>query len=589
MSCEAWDEDRDALTYAWSSPSGSFLGTLLDRPTIRWSAPTDQVGRISISVRVDDGDAEVMGTTTVVLLGETGDLAGTVTDAATNDPIEGAEISIAGRSTSSAADGTYRLSTVPLGNFTLSASAEGYQDFESAYEVKSGSNRQDIPLQPLSSTGRVFGTVKNAQGTPLGNATCRIGTLETTTNGSGAFSLEGIAFGSVTLQATRDGYDFFSVTRTLEGAELQIDPVLSAALPSRPAAPVATRDGTTIRIQWAPRANDAIGTVQIYQRVDGGATSAVPGGRVSATQTTFSISGNPDGRYTFRVSAINLENEEGSVSDPSNTLVLIDPSPRVAIPAGSFVMGDTPPSWPGTPWGSENHPGNPVTVGSFEIEVTEVSNRQYRAFLYEALSTGDATIGDGTVDSQGQHLLSFNASKIRYDEASGSFVIATGFESHPVVGVSWYGARAYAQHYGLRLPTEAEWEKTARGTSEESGTFGSAGVGYGTKYPWGNTAPTTTLANYGDPSGRTESVTSHPTGASTYWGGSIYNLAGNVWEWCADWYGLYQNPHQPPSTGTNKVLRGGSYREESTAIRTGARSSFAPAAWSTNSGFRCAK
>jgi formylglycine-generating enzyme required for sulfatase activity len=229
-------------------------------------------------------------------------------------------------------------------------------------------------------------------------------------------------------------------------------------------------------------------------------------------------------------------------------------------------------------------------VGAFEIERTEVSNRQFRAFLYEALSLGTAVLATGGVDAAGgQRLLSFNASKIRYDEASDAFVITSGFEEHPVVGVSWYGARGYAQHYGLRLPTEAEWEKAARGASTEHGTFESSGVGYGTMYPWGSTSPTPTLANYGDNLGRTSVVTSHAAGASTYWGSAIYHLSGNVWEWCEDWYGLYSNPHQPPSTGTNKVLRGGSYDLGPEAMRVGARSSMAPTALSTNSGFRCAR
>lgn len=590
VSCEATDEDRDPLAYAWSAPEGSFLGSSQNRPSIRWTAPMDMVGPISISVTVSDGETEATGSASIYVVGQAGDLSGTITDFTTAEAIEGALVSIAGKTNQSDSDGNYRIETIPIGNHALTITRDGYQPFETTYEVKNGANLRDVALQSLAATGRVFGVVENSLGAPLEGATCRIGERQSTTDASGSFSIEGVPHGTVTLQAVREGYQLFSRTDTLLASELRIDPVLEASRPGEPSAPVASWEGNTIHVEWAPPANDAIVAFQIYQRVDGGTTSELPKGPVPASQTSISLPGVLDSRYTYRISAINLDDEEGAVSDASNMIVLTPTSARVSIPSGPVILGNSPPAWPGGPWGTATHPGNPVSVASFEIEVTEVTNRQYRAFLYEARSLGTVLLVSEGIDAPGgQRLLNFNTSKIRYEEGNDAFVIATGFEEHPVVGVSWYGARAYALHHGLRLPFEAEWEKAARGTSDEHGTFGSSGVGYGTMYPWGSSAPSSTLANYGDVLGRTSVVTSHAAGASTYWGNAIYHLSGNVWEWCEDWYGIYTNPHQPPASGTNKVLRGGGYREGEEAIRVGARSSIVPTAWSTVSGFRCAR
>jgi len=590
LSCDAWDEDRDPLSYTWSASEGAFLGSNLNRSTIRWKAPADKAGPISISVTVSDGEEEATGSVSLYILGESGSLSGTITDFTSGEPIEGAEVSIAGKTDQSDAAGEYQIDEIPLGNRTLTITKDGYQPFEATFEVKNGPNFRDVTLQSLAATGRVVGTVKNSIGAPLAGVDLRIGERQAETDAAGDFIFESVPHGTVTLQAIREGYRLFSRTETLDADELRIDPVLQASRPGEPPAPSASWEGTTIHLEWAPPANDAIVAFRIYQRVDGGSTMELPGGEVPATQTSLSVTGSMHSRYAFRIAAISVDGEEGAVSGASNVVVLTPTSERVAIPAGPVILGSTPPDWPGGAWGSESHPGNPVTVAAFEIERTEVSNRQYRAFLYEALSLGTAVLATGGIDNgSGQRLLSFNTSKIRYDEASQSFTITSGFEDHPVVGVSWYGARAYAQHHGLRLPTEAEWEKAARGVSTEHGTYGTSDVGYGTMYPWGSTAPNTTLANYGDNLGRTSPVTSHAAGASVYWGSPIYHLSGNVWEWCEDWYGPYTNPHQPPSTGTNKVLRGGSYDLEAEAMRVGARSSVAPTAWSTNSGFRCAR
>jgi serine/threonine-protein kinase len=213
-------------------------------------------------------------------------------------------------------------------------------------------------------------------------------------------------------------------------------------------------------------------------------------------------------------------------------------------------------------WFEHEQPIHSVTLDGFWTDRTEVTNAQFATFLNEQ---GNQTEGDAT-------WLNIEVSLI--ERAGGQFRPRGGYADHPVVKVSWYGARAYCEWAGGRLPTEAEWEYAARGPD-------------GNIYPWGDEFDCS-RGNFDDetqmddkvvPGGegcdgyeRTAPVGSFESGAS--WVGAL-DLAGNVWEWVADWYGHYPSTAQTnpagPGTGDYSVLRGGSWGYYANDVRSAYR------------------
>lgn len=253
----------------------------------------------------------------------------------------------------------------------------------------------------------------------------------------------------------------------------------------------------------------------------------------------------------------------------------------VSIPGGTFQMGDE-----NGDIGSSSPPVHTVTVSSFQMSEAEITNAQYAQFLNEALKTGDITATSSNVYGakgaySGQEYISLYESddtnnKCWVTYSGGTFSVASGKENWPVVYVTWYGAKAYALYYGLDLPTEAEWEYACRG---------------GRQYKYGTDDGTlnTSKANYWDTGiGHPVEVGSYPNYPKNPFG--LYDMTGNVWEWCHDWLGTYPsgivNNPSGTQTGSSRVNRGGGWNCIDITCRSANRSYDSPDFRSSLIGFR---
>lgn len=230
----------------------------------------------------------------------------------------------------------------------------------------------------------------------------------------------------------------------------------------------------------------------------------------------------------------------------------------VVVSGGTFYRGSTDGN-------RDEMPKHCVTLSSFAIDIHPVTNEQFVRFL---------EVMGGEKDSNHQDIIRMRDSRIK--RSGGRLSIESGYSKHPVVGVTWYGAVAYAKWVGKRLPTEAEWEVAARGGFENL------------LYPTGDDIEKT-QANFF--SSETIAVMSYAPN-----GYGLYDMPGNVYEWCHDWYGYnyyevsVQEPDNPtgPLQGVYRVLRGGCWKSLKEDLRCSRRHRNNPGTVNGTYGFRCA-
>lgn len=226
----------------------------------------------------------------------------------------------------------------------------------------------------------------------------------------------------------------------------------------------------------------------------------------------------------------------------------LDGMAQVFVPEGEFLMGR------GSGGGGVHSPQHIVYLDSFWIDKYEVSNAMYLKCMWAGVCT--ELVSDNLVYK--------------------NWV----YRNHPVTYVVWEQAQVYCEWAGRRLPTEAEWEKAARGTD-------------GRLYPWGNEPPNPRLANFnGSLIHEAVSIYRYPLGASPY---GALNMSGNAREWVADWYdpgyylvSPYANP-QGPDDGEERSLRSGSYNEDWREVSIIRRYRHQPQSAGLSRGFRCAQ
>ena len=246
----------------------------------------------------------------------------------------------------------------------------------------------------------------------------------------------------------------------------------------------------------------------------------------------------------------------------------IDGKVMVRIPAGEFLMGTRPEDRDSA---LEERPQHTVMLDEFWIDKTETTNAQYQ----QCVEAGACR--------PPERAISYTRPSYYGDEE---------FADYPVIWVNWHDAQAYCQWAGKRLPTEAEWEKAARGPEPR-------------RYPWGEEWPDGRRVNMCDINcefddrqididdgfADTSPVGHYPEGANPF---GLLDMAGNVWEWVHDWYAddyyewtTKENP-QGPQYGEERVMRGGAWNMWQIDLRTAAREKGFPHLTYPNVGFRCA-
>ena len=246
----------------------------------------------------------------------------------------------------------------------------------------------------------------------------------------------------------------------------------------------------------------------------------------------------------------------------------------VTIPAGTFDMGDS-----FSEGSSGELPVHTVTLSSFKMSKYEITNAQYAEFLNSAYPEQIKVVSGfiyAVSDTDNSYLYCDTSARIPYsqiDFSGGVFTVrikgGRDISNDPIVNVTWYGAKAFCDYYDYKLPTEAQWEYAARGGLADK------------RFPWGD-AINHDHANYmADGSNYTydtspySDYTFHPTwndgilpytspvGSFAANGYGLYDMTGNVCEWCSDWYGGYSPDSQINPTGSTiegtRVIRGGSW------------------------------
>ncbi len=233
-------------------------------------------------------------------------------------------------------------------------------------------------------------------------------------------------------------------------------------------------------------------------------------------------------------------------------------SEMAVIAAGTYMRGSNN-------GGRDEMPRHPVRLNAFAIDVHPVTNEQFALFL-EAMG--------GEKDGNNNDIIRLRESRIK--RSGGRLIIESGYARHPVVGVTWYGAVAYAKWVGKRLPTEAEWEVAAYGGKEDF------------TFPTGAHIERS-QANFFS-SDTTPVMSYQPNGFN------LYDMAGNVYEWCQDWYDYHyydlsvQEPDNPkgPMQGVYRILRGGCWKSSKEDLRCAHRHRNNPGVMNGTYGFRCA-
>ena len=552
--------------------------------------------------------------------------------------LPGVQVSIGENTITSNDSGYYVLTNITMGDQTIQISKSGYVSRTETINLDSDTHRDLYLLPEGISTSRVYGVVKNSLGNPIEDAYVFIDGPTTLTNSEGYFELSDVVQGGRHGRVTRNGYlmfeDDFNVSG--ESVEFNVEMVADLLAPPRNVSAEA-QSRNSVYITWQPydektspdfpfntlhgyivyRYDWEEGNFKDVSDILGTSVGEFSDDEVDATTTVL----------IYKVLTVNIDRNDGlpmdstyakgySLEETTEEGKHDAPRTMVVIPASEFLMGS-----------SSSGPIHKVRLNAFLIDKYEVTNQEFADFLNDEAPDGpevsvttegvpwldtetdiaqvhfgkryigpsdttwvepaDTTVnwadtlfqaGDTVYVPPSDTLIAWADTLVAWADSVTNWFVDFGFENNPAIGVTYYGADEYAQWAGKRLPTEAEWERAARFTD-------------GRSYPWGNDVPTSAYCNYNLSRSFTEPIGSYGDYTSVE---GVHDLAGNVWEWCSDWYEPYSAGDQinptGPETGTYKILRGGSWRDTSPAMVSGSIRLFkTPDSMGNIIGFRCAK
>ena len=353
--------------------------------------------------------------------------------------------------------------------------------------------------------------------------------------------------------------------------------------------PVASNDG-----KWILFASDRDGNTEIYaMKLDGTSLENITNdpaqedtAAISPDNNWIVFSSNRSGAYQlYRVPFTPSFTSAPTIDIDSTWVRPADGMVMVYVQDGEFSMGSND--------FSNAEPIHNVYLNAYWIDKTDVTKAMFQVFVNDTGYVTEAEKdGTGAVFNVSNGIFE-DIYRASWRYPFGPTSSMAGLENHPVVQVSWNDAKAYCEWAGMRLPIEAEWEKAARGKD-------------GRPFPWGNQYPAKNLLNFADLHLNvdwndktindgyqfTSPAGSYPEGASPY---GALDMAGNVWQWLADWYDANyysqspENNPQGPVSGQERVFRGGSWLDNVTGVCSAFRHSYAPNEWNNNIGFRCAR
>ncbi|HPN31528.1 MAG TPA: formylglycine-generating enzyme family protein [bacterium] len=317
--------------------------------------------------------------------------------------------------------------------------------------------------------------------------------------------------------------------------------------------------GDTYSISWEPVLN-----ATKYMLEEDTAQNFLNASNIySGTDTIKYFPGKAYGKYYYRVKSFIGAN----LNEISNNIIIyIEPVfiDFVSIPAGTFTMGGNTPA--------SASPSRSVTLTTpFQMSKYEITNEQYAAFLN---AYKQSTVKSGQYAGQ---IMIYSHSDWGVVQNGSQWVPAAGKEKFPAINVTWYGANEFADYYGLKLPTEAQWEYACRANTT-------------TMFYWGESWEP--INDYEWYQSNSNSVP-HQVGQKKPNAFGLYDMTGNIKEWCADWYGTYSNLSETnpigPANGSDRVLRSGAFNDSYYSFQTTCRS-WRPPSYKANSfGFRVVK